>query len=160
MRGERGSKMSVFVHAQGIETVHPRREGGWGGQKMAKFCPRSCWMTPYYVFRNYFNGWNTPGKDLIDAKWRSNVLSSKCKTFGLGVKVDNREANISSKRQEKVAQVHGDLQQLFDSASLYDYSLSSLCSLNGYQKQERRTVKTKGARGAGFGLFVNPIQAM
>ena len=30
--------MSVFVHAQGIETV---RAGG-GGQKMAKFCPRNC----------------------------------------------------------------------------------------------------------------------
>ena len=38
MRGGGGQKMSVFVHAQGIKTVH---EGGWG-QKMAKFCPRSC----------------------------------------------------------------------------------------------------------------------
>ena len=34
--------MSVFVHAQGIKTVH----AGGGGQKMAKFCPRSCWMPP------------------------------------------------------------------------------------------------------------------
>ena len=32
--------MSVFVHAQGIKTVHARG----GGQKMAKFCPRSCCM--------------------------------------------------------------------------------------------------------------------
>ena len=38
MRGGGGQKMSVFVHAQGIKTVH---EGG-GGQKMTKFCPRSC----------------------------------------------------------------------------------------------------------------------
>ena len=38
MRGEGGQKMSVFVHAQGIKTVH---EGG-GDQKMVKFCPRSC----------------------------------------------------------------------------------------------------------------------
>ena len=41
--GGRGSKMSVFVHAQGIKTV--QTEGG-GVYKMAKFCPRSCWMTP------------------------------------------------------------------------------------------------------------------
>ena len=35
-----GQKNSVFVHAQGIKTVHA---GGVGvGQKMAKFCPRSC----------------------------------------------------------------------------------------------------------------------
>ena len=33
----RGSKMSVFVHAQDIKSVHEER-----GQKMAKFCPRSC----------------------------------------------------------------------------------------------------------------------
>ena len=38
MRGGGGQKMSVFVHAQGIKTVH----AGGGGQKMAKFCPRSC----------------------------------------------------------------------------------------------------------------------
>ena len=38
MRGGRGQKMSDFVHAQGIKTVHV----GGGGQKMAKFCPRSC----------------------------------------------------------------------------------------------------------------------
>ena len=37
--------MSVFVHAQGIKTVHAGGGGG-GGPKMAKFCPRSCWMTP------------------------------------------------------------------------------------------------------------------
>ena len=38
MRGGRGSKMSVFVHAQGIKTVH-----AWGrSQKTAKFSPRSC----------------------------------------------------------------------------------------------------------------------
>ena len=42
MRGGGAQKMSVFVHAQGIKTVH----AGWGGQKMAKFCPRSCWMPP------------------------------------------------------------------------------------------------------------------
>ena len=36
--GGGGQKMSVFVHAQGIKTVH----AGGGGQKMAKFCPRSC----------------------------------------------------------------------------------------------------------------------
>ena len=33
-----GQKMSVFIHAQVTKTVHA---GGWG-QKMAKFCPRSC----------------------------------------------------------------------------------------------------------------------
>ena len=38
MRGGGGQKMSVFVHAQGIKTVH----AGGGDQKMAKFCPRSC----------------------------------------------------------------------------------------------------------------------
>ena len=38
MREGGGQKMSVFVHAQGIKTVHK----GEGGQKMAKFCPRSC----------------------------------------------------------------------------------------------------------------------
>ena len=37
--GGGGQKMSVFVHAQGIKTVH---KGGGGGQKVAKFCPRSC----------------------------------------------------------------------------------------------------------------------
>ena len=36
--GGGGQKMSVFVHAQGIKTVHAE----WEGQKMAKFCPRSC----------------------------------------------------------------------------------------------------------------------
>ena len=30
IRGERGQKMSVFVHAQGIKTVHA---GGWGVKK-------------------------------------------------------------------------------------------------------------------------------
>ena len=40
----RGQKMSVFVHAQGIKLVH----AGEGGQKIAKFCPRSCWMPPWY----------------------------------------------------------------------------------------------------------------
>jgi hypothetical protein len=35
MRGGGGQKNSVFVHAQGIKTVH-------AGAKMAKFCPRSC----------------------------------------------------------------------------------------------------------------------
>ena len=39
MRGGGGHEMSVFVHAQGIKTVHA---GGGVGQKMAKFCPRSC----------------------------------------------------------------------------------------------------------------------
>ena len=32
MRGEGGQKMSVFVHAQGIKTVHP----GGGGSKNDK----------------------------------------------------------------------------------------------------------------------------
>ena len=32
-----GQKMSVFVHALGIKTVH-----AGGGQKIAKFGPRSC----------------------------------------------------------------------------------------------------------------------
>ena len=41
MRGGGGQKMSVFVHAQGIKTVHT----GGGGQKMAKVFPRSCRMT-------------------------------------------------------------------------------------------------------------------
>ena len=44
MRGGGGQKMSVFVHAQGIKTVNA---GAGGGQKMAKFCPRSCGMPPY-----------------------------------------------------------------------------------------------------------------
>ena len=39
MRGGGGQKISVFVHAQGIKTVHA---GGRGGQKIAKFGPRSC----------------------------------------------------------------------------------------------------------------------
>ena len=43
MRGGGGPKMSAFVHAQGIKTIHA--EGV--GQKMAKFCPRTCWMTPW-----------------------------------------------------------------------------------------------------------------
>ena len=38
MKGGGGQKMSVFVHAQGIKTAH----AGEGGQKLAKFCPRSC----------------------------------------------------------------------------------------------------------------------
>ena len=38
MRGGGGRKMSVFVHAQVIKTVHAG-EGGWG-QIMEKFCPR------------------------------------------------------------------------------------------------------------------------
>ena len=38
MKGGGGQKKSVFVHAQGIKTVH----AGGGGPKMAKFCPRSC----------------------------------------------------------------------------------------------------------------------
>ena len=37
--GGGGQKMSVFVHAQGMKTVHT---GRGGGQKWAKFCPRSC----------------------------------------------------------------------------------------------------------------------
>ena len=41
--GGGGQKMSVFVHAQVIKTVHA---GEGGGQKMAKFCPRSCRMIP------------------------------------------------------------------------------------------------------------------
>ena len=36
MRGGGGQKISVFVHAQGIKTVHA------GGQTMVKLCPRSC----------------------------------------------------------------------------------------------------------------------
>ena len=38
--------MFVFVHAQGIKTV----VGGGGGPKRAKFCPRSCLMTPNATF--------------------------------------------------------------------------------------------------------------
>ena len=37
--GEGGQKMSVFVHAQGIKTVHA---GDGGSKKMANLCPRSC----------------------------------------------------------------------------------------------------------------------
>ena len=43
--GEGGQKMSVFVHAKGIKNC-PRRGGG---QKVAKFCPRSCWMHPMQI---------------------------------------------------------------------------------------------------------------
>ena len=39
MRGGGGQKISVFVHAQGIKTVHA---GEGGCKKMAKLCPRSC----------------------------------------------------------------------------------------------------------------------
>ena len=35
--GGGGQKMYIFVHAQVIKTVHTG-----GGQKMAKFCTRSC----------------------------------------------------------------------------------------------------------------------
>ena len=45
MREGGGHNMSVFVHAQGIKTVH-----AGGGQKMAKFCPRSCCMPPYLAW--------------------------------------------------------------------------------------------------------------
>ena len=38
MKGGGDQKMSVFVHAQGIKSVHARG----GGEKMTKFCPRSC----------------------------------------------------------------------------------------------------------------------
>ena len=37
-------RISVFLHAQGMKIVHAR---GGGGQKMAKICSRSCWMTPH-----------------------------------------------------------------------------------------------------------------
>ena len=52
MRGGGGQKMSVFVHAKGIKAVHV----GEGGQKMANFCPRSCWMPPRLkiISLNYF----------------------------------------------------------------------------------------------------------
>ena len=40
----RGSKMSVFVHAQSIKTIHAGR-----GQKMAKFYPRNCWMPSIWI---------------------------------------------------------------------------------------------------------------
>ena len=33
-----GKKLSVFVHVQGIKTVH----AGRGDQKIVKFCPHSC----------------------------------------------------------------------------------------------------------------------
>ena len=42
MRGGRGSKNVCFCLRSGYKTVHSVRRG----QKMAKFCPRSCWMTP------------------------------------------------------------------------------------------------------------------
>ena len=47
MRGEGVKKCLFFVHAQGkkLSTQGWGVGGGWG-QKMAKFCPRSCWMTP------------------------------------------------------------------------------------------------------------------
>ena len=47
MRGGRGSKMSVFVHAEGIKMSTQGR----GGQKMAKFSLSSCWMAPYCEMR-------------------------------------------------------------------------------------------------------------
>ena len=37
VKGGGGQKMSVFVHAQCIKTVH-----AGGGSKMEKFCPCSC----------------------------------------------------------------------------------------------------------------------
>ena len=40
MRGGRGAKKSVFVHAEDRKTVHAV-EGG-AGQKMVKICPSSC----------------------------------------------------------------------------------------------------------------------
>ena len=39
--------MSVFIHAQGVKTVHG------GDQKMAKFCLRSCWMTPKVIPKTF-----------------------------------------------------------------------------------------------------------
>ena len=70
-------------------------------------------------FRNNFYGWNASWKDQCDAEWLPNVLSSQCEKAGLGVKVDNSPANISSKRPKKVERVRGELQlQLFDSSSL------------------------------------------
>ena len=36
--------LCIFVHPYGIKTVHAG--GGAGGQKMAKFYPRSCWLPP------------------------------------------------------------------------------------------------------------------
>ena len=42
-RWGREAKNVWFALSQGIKTDHA---GGGGGQKMAKFCQRNCWMTP------------------------------------------------------------------------------------------------------------------
>ena len=63
--------MSVFVHGYWIKTVHAR-----GGSKMAKFCPRSCWMTPSQnpkchmsSIRNCFCPWATLDFLRVGRRW-------------------------------------------------------------------------------------------
>ena len=58
--GGRGHKMSVFVHANGIKTVHARG----GGQKMAKFC---CWMTPFQRWHFFYLGVETVNRYLVSS---------------------------------------------------------------------------------------------
>ena len=55
MRVGGGQKMSVFVHAQGIKTVH---EWG-GGQKMAKFCPHDPLSFTKFPKCGFFSGTNS-----------------------------------------------------------------------------------------------------
>ena len=52
MRGGRGQKMSVFVHAQSVKTVHA---GGWG-QRMANFV-HVVIKCPLTVFGSIFGPW-------------------------------------------------------------------------------------------------------
>ena len=59
MRGGGGQKMSVFVHAQGIKTVHG---GGRGGQKwqisvhVVVECPLSMYLTTVTRLSKYISG--------------------------------------------------------------------------------------------------------
>ena len=80
MRGE-GSKMSVFVHAQGIKTVHA--VGGEGGQTMPTFCPRNCWMTLLgHLHSTYLEATHIENNDIIKeaksvSKWAASVAMAK-----------------------------------------------------------------------------------
>ena len=73
--GGRGQK-SMFlsnVHPQGIKIVH-----AGGGQKLAKFCPTSCW-TPLILNKNWL--FITP-LGLKKAYAPSEMNSNHCKTIG------------------------------------------------------------------------------
>ena len=82
MRGGRGKKMSIFVHAQGVKTVH----AGGRGQKMTKFCPHNCWMplnvnlqVLAFSEQNWFM--NRIGSNFTSVLWVSIVFSMEVMHF-------------------------------------------------------------------------------